>query len=411
MLLSSKSYLLLKRRLARKYQSDLLKTLKSKSQSMAHSWSREHLEELKDYSSFNWFFLKQLRTYVALEKVLPLLSSDPEVFREKDDEIFEQWNQSEFADVFLGPLNKGKSIRVATKHALNVMDEHMLVLGKRHLLKEDVTAAGAYRIQTSLGEYQKGKKIVPSLRTTLHLDDKELILMTSSLKEMKELAPKIELAMKLIKHFSPASWERFCAFTEVVVPIKQSEFVSYSHQELPGHSMINLYNRDFVDLMDDLLHENGHHHLNHYLNIGNVIQEPIDNIYYSPWRRTLRPLRGIYHAYFTFFWAFELFSSLATAKNLDTDLYQFSRTEKEKIIWRAVEEFYMLEYTFKDLRSAKRHGLISDLGWGLVSEQRKQLLRRKKSIVKWEKEIRAHKKDLNDLKKLLKKAEISLRLS
>jgi hypothetical protein len=256
-------------------------------------------------------------------------------------------------------------------------------------------------MQPSLGDFKKNNKISKLLETTLHLEGKELGLLTLSLKEMKKFSTKIEVASRVIRKFSPDSWERFSNFTEVIIPIKQEEFVSYSHQELPGTSMINFYNRDFVDLLDDLLHENGHHHLNYYLNLEQLIQEPIDCIYYSPWRRTLRPLRGIYHAYFTFFWAFKLFSDMVNSKELDSIWYIFSKGEKEKILWRAIEEYWMLEYTFKDLQWARRQGLISDLGWDLIKEQRNKVIKFKPKIGAWEKALKSHTKELQELKKVL----------
>jgi len=81
-------------------------------------------------------------------------------------------------------------------------------------------------------------------------------------------------------------------------------------QSLPGYSSLNMFDRDQIDLMDDLLHENGHHYLNTFLNHQDLINEDDDKIYYSPWRKALRPVRGIYHATFTFFWALELFYQL-----------------------------------------------------------------------------------------------------
>jgi hypothetical protein len=235
----------------------------------------------------------------------------------------------------------------------------------------------------------------------LHVEGKELALKTASLKEMKLFSARIELACKIIRSFSPTSWQRFEAFTEVIIPINQTEFVSYSHQELPGTSMINLYDRDFVDLLDDLIHENGHHHLNYYLNLDELIDEPIDCIYYSPWRRTLRPLRGIYHAYFTFFWAFKLFSDLAVSKDIDPSVYSFSAKEKEKILWRAIEEYHMLNYCFEDLKWARRHKLISNDGWDLIKEQQAILRKFKTKIPVWEKQLSFHKNELRELKKTL----------
>lgn len=403
MTFSSPQYSRLKNRLQQKYKRDLKavsKELKLSSGTKLAWWWFDHQEELAEYSSFKWFFLKQVKTFLKLSKLLPQLSSSPEDFTELDDEVFELWNQSEFADTFLKSLNAGNGIKKASLRAFKEMDHHLVVLGERHLLKNN-SAHAAYRVQTSLGEIKKAGKVSRLLETTLHLEGKELILYTHSLKEMKKISQRIEVALKVIKKFSPDSWERFRAFTQAIIPIKQKEFVSYSHQELPGYSMINLYDRDFVDLMDDLLHENGHHHLNYYLNLSKLIDEPLDNIYYSPWRRTLRPLRGIYHAYFTFFWAFRLFASLASAKEQDSIFYLFSPEEKEKIYWRAIEEWWMLNYSFEDLKRARRLGLIKDAGWILIQEQQAQLKKFKNKIPLWEKNLKRHRKELKELKRSL----------
>ena len=405
MIFNTRKYSQLKSRLKSKYQKQLQVTLKELKRLPAKNitkWVLTHTDELKTYNSLNWHFLAQLQTFNFFNQQSPDLGKDN--FGAEEDIVFEMWNRSEFADQFLKRLNQGKSLGQTNQATLNDFDKHLVTFAQRQILKADKTSA-SYRIQSSLGEFKKGEKISRLLETTLHLEGKELRLMTSTMKEMKIFSQRIEIALKVIKKHSPSSWERFAAFTEVIIPIKRPEFVSYSHQDLPGYSMINLYHRDFVDLMDDLLHENGHHHLNYYLNLGKLIDEPLDNIYYSPWRRTLRPLRGVYHAYFTFFWAFKLFADLTKAKEVDSIWYLFGPAEKEKMIWRAVEEYHMLNYTFKELKGARKQGLIKDTGWNLIQAQQKELNKFKKQIPLWEKKLKTHRKDLSDLKKTLKKAE------
>lgn len=399
---SPTTYSRVKSRLKRRYQTlfgRALKQLKDYPQSPTAQWLKKHGAKFTEFTPLRWYFLKQVESLIFFLSQ-EIEDTDNEEFTQADDEIFEKWNQSEFADVFLKLLNKRMSLRKASLATAKVFDEHLVALGNLHLLKV-ASSTKHYRLQTSLGDIKKKAKVSRLLETTLHLDGKELSLFTSTLKEMKDFSTRIEVASRLIKQFSPDSWQRFSAFTEVIIPIKQEEFVSYSHQELPGTSMINLYHRDFVDLLDDLLHENGHHHLNYYLNLEKLIEEPLECIYYSPWRRTLRPLRGIYHAYFTFFWAFKLFSDMVESGELDSVWYVFSPSEKEKIIWRAVEEYWMLEYVFTDLQWAKKQGLISEQGWKLIYEQRQKLLKFKKYIPRWEKSLKQHKKELTHLKKTL----------
>lgn len=409
MILSIPQYSSLKSRLKTKYKKELSLTKKAFKKFPAlkvSDWLEEDHEELKTYSSLNWFFLQQLKTLLVFLKAdLPKKTSE-DGFTETEDLIFEKWNQSEFAETFLKLISKGYSVKKANDEAAKIFDAHLQALAIRHILKNKITNKN-YRLQTSLGDTGLNSKL---LETTLHLDGKELNLMTSSMKEMKDFSHRIESALKIIKKVSPTSWDRFKSFTDVIVPIKDKEFVSYSHQELPGTSMINMYHRDFTDLLDDLLHENGHHHLNYYLNLGKLIDEPIETIYYSPWRRTLRPLRGIYHAYFTFFWAFKLFSDLASEKKLD-EVHEFSAKENDKIIWRAIEEYWMLEYSYQDLVWAKKQGLIKATGWKLIEAQKNELNKFKKKIPAWEKKLRYHKKDLNQLKKVLKEARKSYKLA
>jgi hypothetical protein len=402
---SSKSFIQLKNRLKRRYKSrfnKLTNELNLQAPTKTCEWLNSHSDGFSEFTPLHWYFLEQVETLIYFLKHQSRLSVN-EDFTSIDDEVFERWNRSEFADIFLKSLNQGNSISLANKKTMKCFDEHLVSLGNFHILKT-AHPNKSYRIQTSLGDQKKKNIISPMLAATLHLDGKELKLMTNSMREMKLFSSRIELALKIIKSHSPTSWERFAAFTEVIIPINQEEFVSYSHQELPGTSMINLYNRDFVDLMDDLIHENGHHHLNYYLNLDNLIEEPIDCIYYSPWRRTLRPLRGIYHAYFTFFWAFKLFADLAFSLQQDTTSYPFNESEQEKMAWRAIEEFQMLNFTFNDLKWAYKKQLISIQGWELIKEQQKYLKKYSKKISQLEKQLKIHQADNRNLKTTLKSA-------
>ena len=368
---------------------------------LTSSWLKENFTEIKDYTPYRWFYLQQLEVLLFFIKT-PIRSGAIDFFSSDEDAIFEKWNKSEFADLFLKKLNQGKTLFQASQESIKLFDQHLVHLGNRHILRIESSLKN-YRIQPSLGDVERSGKVQKMLETTLHLEKKELILMTPTLQEMKKYSHQIELALKIIKEASPDSWERFKSFTDVIIPIHQKEFVSYSHQELPGTSMINLRDRDFIDLIDDLLHENGHHHLNYYLNLEKLIDESIDNIYYSPWRRTLRPLRGVYHAYFTFFWAFKIFSDLASS-NFKIANYDFNKEQQEKIFWRTVEEYYMLKYTYQELSWARKQGLINDRGWLLISEQQKILKRFSRKISLWEFKIGVHKKELKELKNTLKKA-------
>jgi hypothetical protein len=394
MMFSPTNYRRLQSRLSRAYAKKFSKILAIFKK---NPWVWENRDVLKEYSSVNWFYLKQLEDYLFYYNHQEDLSED-DSFSKIDDAVFESWNRSEFSAKFLKFLNQGSSLSEANEKTLAEFSKHLIDLGNRHVLKIDKVSK-AYLPQSSLGDIKKAAILKRLFETTLHLDGIELKLFTHNFKEMESFSHRIEKSLKLIKIHSPDSWERFKAFTAAIIPIKDKEFVSYSHQELPGYSMINLYDRDAVDLLDDLLHENGHHHLNYYLNLGKLIDEPVDLIYYSPWRRTLRPLRGIYHAYFTFFWAFKLFVDLYQGQDQET----FSAKENQKILWRTLEEFHMLNYTYKDLVWAKKKGLINETGWNLIEAQQSILKKMKPKLVRWEKDLK-NKTELKNLKKTLEKA-------
>lgn len=401
MTFSNSTYLKLKNLLQKNYQLRLtqqLKNLSSENLAIAR-WLKKNGDELKNFSPVKWNLLHQIEEFIFLHNKSKNLND--ESFGALEEEIFEKWNQSEFAGDFLKALNLGNKLRKASEKTSKILDRHLVNFAQRHILHQK-NVTHFYKIQTSLGEITKNGKVSDLVPNIIQIDDKNITVFSRSQKEGKIFCERISKALKIIMVSSPDSWERFKAFTEVIVPIKESHFVSYSHQDLPGYSMINLYHRDFVDLMDDLLHENGHHHLNYYLNLSHLIEEPIESIYYSPWRRTLRPLRGIYHAYFTFFWAFKLFSDLLKFQEADSI---FNSYEKEKMIWRAVEEYYMLSFTFEDLKWAKNNGLIHKKGWELVAEQKILIDKKKNDIKKLEKKLSFYKDDLINLKSALRKAK------
>lgn len=123
---------------------------------------------------------------------------------------------------------------------------------------------------------------------------------------------KCQKATELIAELSSDLREVLSQYTHTITPVYENEVVSYSMAILPGFSCINMANRDYVDMIDDLLHENGHHFLNAALEgEEEIIFEDDDKIFFSPWRRALRPIRGLYHGTFTFYWAYRLFKELS----------------------------------------------------------------------------------------------------
>jgi len=185
-------------------------------------------------------------------------------------------------------------------------------------------------------------------------------------------ASKIENALSMISNHSPACYEAFTQFTKVIIPIDEPGVVSYSTQELPGYSCINMFERDDIDLMDDLIHENGHHFLNYHLNTAELIIEDDDPCFYSPWRETQRPIRGIYHAYLTFFWAYQLFADLSLS--VINGKLNLNQAQKKKILSRFTQEKEMLERCAIELEKAQKMGKIHKEGSELIKKFEKHFL-------------------------------------
>ncbi len=404
--MSSKTYQSLKKSLVKVYAKNIALIDESlPAGKLKTAWNKHKSIPLESYSPQLWYLSTQIMGFIDMrELALEIDDKTGEELTEDQELLFDSWNKSEFAKDFLGFIKKGQSIKKASLSTLKIVDQHLAILFQRIVLDKDIDHK-AYHENESLGEIRKKGKLEHLPYLNLRFESCELILHYHNKKEKEVFPQGILLALTLIEHFSPTSFERFEAFTHTIIPIKQKEFVSFSHQELPGTSMINLYDRDFVDLMDDLLHENGHHHLNYYLNQQDLIEEPLDNIYYSPWRETLRPLRGIYHAYFTFFWAFKLFKDLSS-QDLKHPYYEFSKEETDKIYRRAIEEYMMLNYSYQDLVRAQKNKLITKRGMELITGLQDELKASSKQMLSLKKKLSASSlKKINQLEADLKKAQ------
>lgn len=182
--------------------------------------------------------------------------------------------------------------------------------------------------------------------------------------------------------------------TSRIVPLKAKGVVSFSYRHRPGLSFINCFDRDNLDLIDDLIHENSHHHLNlllrkYVLYHGDHNQQ----IFYSPWRRSLRPLRGILHATFTFTMGamlFERLSAWASGRGGAARWKKAGLTQRDlqRAKYRCLEEVESVRYSLQDLHYADRH-----LGW-LTTSGRRLVCELKEAIDQVERDIDRFKPDV-----------------
>jgi hypothetical protein len=180
-----KKYLTLKSRLKNRYKKKLITTIQEMKllpKSAISTWVYNNSDKFTHYSDLNWYFLNQLQVFNFFNKQDKNLGKNQ--FGEQEEIVFDKWNQSEFTDYFLKSLNAGNSLGQASVRTLKILDKHLVVLGERHILNKNKLSTH-YRIQGSLGEFLKEKKISKSLETIVTSDFKKIKLMTSTLKEKR----------------------------------------------------------------------------------------------------------------------------------------------------------------------------------------------------------------------------------
>jgi hypothetical protein len=275
----------------------------------------------------------------------------------RDEEfIFDYWTKSDLAQDFFKSLNKNKQNILKASKEVTLIEDARLLEWKNIFIKNKKVKR-KYFIHDA-GDLKTKKT------ATIFLGKYKIQLITPFIKDIDKHVNRTTRAIIKLQQYYPEGLIAFFHFTNTIVIIDRKEFVSFSAQNLPAISSLNYYHRDFVDHMDDLLHENGHHILNAQLRKKKLIAENDEQIFYSPWRNTLRPIRGIYHAHLTFMWALLLFKNLILNGALnDSDL---TKSEKQKIIFRFLEELAMLQYSREDLEIAYKFKLVTKTGMNLV---------------------------------------------
>ena len=191
---------------------------------------------------------------------------------------------------------------------------------------------------------------------------------------------RIARAWQTIQLAWPDGHEILALLTSRIIPLQAKGVVSFSYRHRPGLSFINCFDRDDLDLIDDLIHENSHHHLNlllrkHVMYRGDHHQQ----IFYSPWRRSLRPLRGILHATFTFTMGALLFERLSCWGSGRGGAEQWkeaglSKRDLQRAQFRCLEEVESVRYSLQDLHYADHHlGWLTGSGRRLVVQLTKAL--------------------------------------
>lgn len=389
-----------------------------------------HDENFDSYSPLKFYWLNLVDNLIYViqlhEELLIEEGLDTDELTDLENELFNFWNDSELSESFLNFLNDGSPVIEVSNHLVPLLENQIVSFYVAHIsqYRQEFGDALMYQIVPELGDNEKKIYITdahmpvilkktpetyPSLpiksispeenKLTIETEEKVIELKIEEApkpiiledlklfvlphceegeKRIDEFKKSISKALANINKAAPHLYTTFKSFTHTIVPVNEKGIVSYSMQSLPGYSCINMFDRDSLDLMDDLLHENGHHYLNTYLNHIDLINEDDDKVYYSPWRRALRPIRGIYHAVFTFYWALELFAQLDVAATKGT--LSFTKAEKIKIKTRFLEEYYMLSYCRPDFTHASKNKRVNKEGLSLINSTYERIDAYKKTV-------------------------------
>ncbi|HET9480550.1 MAG TPA: HEXXH motif-containing putative peptide modification protein, partial [Candidatus Polarisedimenticolia bacterium] len=174
------------------------------------------------------------------------------------------------------------------------------------------------------------------------------------------LAGRLGRALDLLGRAWPEAREEVLAHTRVVVPLLERGTVSFSSPDRPGVSYINVWGKSRVDLVDDLLHETSHHRLHALEELGSLDRDDGEPRYHSPWRRGLRPVRGILHATYTFMHRAELLRRLLRLRRAPALPRAWLRRE-------LAFEDASIESSLQALADAERRGLLTRKGGSLVA--------------------------------------------
>ena len=192
---------------------------------------------------------------------------------------------------------------------------------------------------------------------------------------VRGLARRMQRALGLVKGAWPRAAREIGERTWLVVPLVEAGTVSYSHLARPGISYINVFRGSLLHLADDLLHETAHHRLHARQETDPLVRDDGEPLYFSPWRRTSRPLIGILHGTFTFLYRAELFlrmSRVASRPGGDVGLKPASR-HRPWLEREARRELLNCGSALVVLEQARGERRLTPAGSALVGRMRRRL--------------------------------------
>lgn len=191
----------------------------------------------------------------------------------------------------------------------------------------------------------------------------------------QEYVTLVRDGLGLIEKYHPQTFEQLPYFMEVLAlkPLEKGNFINLSSSDFPGALICSVIDNSYR-LADNFIHEFHHNRLflieqNNPLLLDSVEEDKINNIYYSPWRQDLRPLRGILHATYVYipvaqFWL-NVYREGATGQLLDCSKSQLIRIPLQLQI---------------GLEQLRKYAKFTELGYQLFEELETQITKLKEEI-------------------------------
>lgn len=122
----------------------------------------------------------------------------------------------------------------------------------------------------------------------------------------EKYAGLVQEALILVERYQPQIYSQFEDFLYLLAlkPLRAGNYTNISDSDLPGAFVCSVIDDPF-EFADTLIHEFHHNRLffieeNSPILTDSTEQSLIDSNYYSPWRKDLRPLRGLLHALYVY---------------------------------------------------------------------------------------------------------------
>ncbi|RQH11591.1 AMP-binding protein [Okeania hirsuta] len=174
--------------------------------------------------------------------------------------------------------------------------------------------------------------------------------------------------LALIEQYHPQSFEQLHYFMQVLAlkPIGVGNFTNLSSSDFSGALICSVIENPYR-LADNFIHEFHHNRLflieqNNPLLLDSVEESQGNNLYYSPWRLDLRPLRGIFHAIYVYTPVAQFWLNVYRA-NPTGELLDFTKSQLIKIPLQ-------LQIGLEQLR---KYAKFTPVGQDLFNELERQL--------------------------------------